>query len=150
MTQAKTTDTPLTYSSQLTLADARCVARAAEQEAVRNGWPMVIAIVDSGANLMLHERLDQAQLGSIEVAKQKAETAVRFRRPTRVFEDAVAQGGLHWRLLGMTNLVPLNGGIPLMRDGAVVGAIGVSGMSSEQDAQVAQAGANALAEHAPQ
>ncbi|RKF51162.1 hypothetical protein BCY88_02285 [Paraburkholderia fungorum] len=132
------------YSDRLNLADARRVARAAEEEALRHGWPMVIAVVDSGAHLVLQQRLDGAQLGSHDVARQKAETAVRFRRPTRVFEEAVTQGGLHLRLLGMTNLVPLDGGIPLIRDGAVVGAIGVSGMRSDQDAQVAQAGADAL------
>lgn len=105
---------------------------------------MVIAVVDSGAHLVLQHRLDQAQLGSIDVARQKAETAVRFRRPTKRFEEAVTQGGIHLRLLGMTNLTPLDGGIPLVLGGVVIGAIGVSGMQSEQDAQVAQAGANAL------
>ncbi|MFL9867757.1 heme-binding protein [Paraburkholderia fungorum] len=144
MTQPNENGMPMKYSDRLNLADARQVARAAEEEALRHGWPMVIAIVDSGAHLVLQQRLDGAQLGSHDVARQKAETAVLFRRPTRVFEDAVTQGGLHLRLLGMTNLVPLDGGIPLIRDGAVVGAIGVSGMRSDQDAQVAQAGADAL------
>ncbi|MFM0109157.1 heme-binding protein [Paraburkholderia rhynchosiae] len=76
--------------------------------------------------------------------RQKAETAVRFRRPSKFFQDAMSQAGIHLRLLGMSNLLPLDGGIPLILDGAVVGAIGVSGMQSEQDAQVAQAGADAL------
>ncbi|WP_202984887.1 GlcG/HbpS family heme-binding protein [Paraburkholderia sp. SG-MS1] len=132
----------MSYCDQFSLADARHVARAAEEEATRHGWPMVIAVVDSGGHLVLQQRLDGAQLGSIQVARQKAETAVLFRRPTRLFEDAVAQGGLHLRLLGMNNLVPLDGGIPLIRDGAVVGAIGVSGMRSDQDALVAQAEAD--------
>jgi glc operon protein GlcG len=144
MTQRNENGMPMKYSDRLNLADARQVARAAEEEALRHGWPMVIAVVDSGAHLVLQQRLDGAQLGSHDVARQKAETAVLFRRPTRVFEEAVTQGGLHLRLLGMTNLVPLDGGIPLIRDGAVVGAIGVSGMRSDQDAQVAQAGADAL------
>lgn len=144
MTQQNENGMPMKYSDRFSLADARRVARAAEEEAIRHGWPMVIAVVDSGGHLMLQQRLDGAQLGSNEVARQKAETAVRFRRPTCVFEDAVTQGGLHLRLLGMTNLVPLDGGIPLIREGAVVGAIGVSGMRSDQDAQVAQAGADAL------
>ncbi|WP_208866332.1 GlcG/HbpS family heme-binding protein [Paraburkholderia lacunae] len=134
----------MSYSNRFNLIDARQVVAAAEEEAMRHGWPMVIAVVDSGGHLVLQQRLDGAQLGSIDVARQKAETAVLFRRPTRVFEDALAQGGLHLRLLGMNNLVPLDGGIPLIRDGAVVGAIGVSGMRSDQDAQVAQAGADAL------
>lgn len=144
MTQRNENGMPMKYSDRLNLADARQVVRAAEEEALRHGWPMVIAVVDSGAHLVLQQRLDGAQLGSHDVARQKAETAVLFRRPTRVFEEAVTQGGLHLRLLGMTNLMPLDGGIPLIRDGAVVGAIGVSGMRSDQDAQVAQAGADAL------
>nr|WP_175165718.1 heme-binding protein [Paraburkholderia fynbosensis] len=133
---------PMSYSDRFSLADARRVAHAAEEAATRHGWPMVIAVVDSGGHLVLQQRLDGAQLGSIQVARQKAETAVLFRRPTRLFEDAIAQGGLHLRLLGMNNLVPLDGGIPLIRDAAVVGAIGVSGMRSDQDALVAQAGAD--------
>jgi uncharacterized protein GlcG (DUF336 family) len=136
-------NTPL-YGAPITLHQARQVAQAAEDEATRQGWPMVIAIVDSGGNLVLQHRLDQAQFGSIEVARQKAETAVRFRRSTKLFEDALAQGGMHLRLLGMTNLTPLDGGIPLILDGRVIGAIGVSGMQSHQDARVAQAGADAL------
>jgi glc operon protein GlcG len=144
MTQRNENDMSMSYSNRFNLADARRVVAAAEQEAARHGWPMVIAVVDSGGHLVLQQRLDGAQLGSIHVARQKAETAVLFRRPTRVFEEAIAQGGLHLRLLGMNNLVPLDGGIPLIRDGAVVGAIGVSGMRSDQDAQVAQAGAHKL------
>jgi glc operon protein GlcG len=132
------------YGAPITLNQAMQVAHAAREEAVRHGWPMVIAVVDSGAHLVLQHRLDQAQLGSIEVARQKAETAVRFRRPSKLFQDAVSQAGIHLRLLGMSNLMPLDGGIPLVLDGAVIGAIGVSGMQSEQDAQVAQAGADAL------
>lgn len=132
------------YGAPITLQRAKQVAQAAEDEAVRQGWPMVIAIVDSGGNLVLQRRLDQAQHGSIDVARQKAETAVRFRRSTKLFEDALTQGGLHLRLLGMSNLTPLDGGIPLVLDDRIVGAIGVSGMQSTQDAQVAQAGADVL------
>ncbi|MCX4164708.1 MULTISPECIES: heme-binding protein [Paraburkholderia] len=136
-------DVPL-YGTPITLLLAKKVAEAAEDEATRHGWPMVIAIVDSGGHLVLQHCLDQAQHGSIEVARKKAETAVRFRRSTKVFEDALAQGGLNLRLLGMTNLTPLDGGIPLVVDGRVIGAIGVSGMQSTQDAKVAQAGVDAL------
>jgi glc operon protein GlcG len=143
-----TTETPVQniplYGTPITLLLARQVAQAAEDEANRHGWPMVIAIVDSGGNLVLQHRLDQAQHGSSDVARQKAETAVRFRRSTKVFEDALAQGGMHLRLLGMTNLTPLDGGVPLVLAGRVIGAIGVSGMQSAQDAKVAQAGADAL------
>lgn len=140
------TPTPTTphYGAPITLEQAQRVAQAAQEEAQRHDWPMVIAIVDSAAHLVLQHRLDQAQLGSIEVARQKAETAVRFRRPTKRFEDALAQGGLHLRLLGMTNLTPLDGGLPLVVDGKVIGAIGVSGMQSHEDARVAEAGAAAV------
>lgn len=132
------------YGAPITFEQAQRVAQAAQDEAQRYDWPMVIAIVDSAGHLVLQHRLDQAQLGSIEVARQKAETAVRFRRPTKRFEDALAQGGLHLRLLGMTNLTPLDGGLPLIVDGKVIGAIGVSGMQSHEDALVAEAGAAAV------
>ncbi|RKP43513.1 GlcG/HbpS family heme-binding protein [Trinickia fusca] len=144
MNQDTLNPSALRYGAPITLDEARHVAQAAHDEAARQDWPMAIAIVDSGGHLVLLHRLDNTQLGSIEVARQKAETAVRFKRPTKRFEDALTEGGLHWRLLGMTNLTPLDGGIPLVRDGAVIGAIGISGMQSHQDAQVAQAGADAL------
>ncbi|MDE2288938.1 MAG: heme-binding protein [Burkholderiales bacterium] len=143
ITATPTSTVPL-YGAPITLRLAKQVAQAAEEEATRQGWPMVIAIVDSAGHLVLQQRLDQAQFGSIEVARQKAETAVRFRRSTKVFEDALAQGGIHLRLLAMTSLTPLDGGIPLVVDGRIVGAIGVSGMQSAQDAQVAQAGVGVL------
>ena len=135
--------TPL-YGDPITFDEATLVADAARAEAQRHGWPMVIAIADSGGHLVLLYRLDQAQHGSELVAQQKAKTAVDFRRPTRAFEAALADGGLHFRLLGMTNLTPLEGGLPILRDGKVIGAIGVSGMQSTQDAQVAAVGLAAL------
>ncbi|MEH2484891.1 glc operon protein GlcG [Bradyrhizobium sp. AZCC 2230] len=135
--------TPL-YGAPITLDEARVVADAACVEAQRHGWPMVIAIADSTGHLVLLYRLDQAQHGSVLVAQQKAKTAVDFRRPTGAFESALADGGLHLRLLGMTNLMPLEGGLPILRGGTVIGAIGVSGMQSTQDAQVAAAGLAAL------
>ncbi|WP_439363209.1 GlcG/HbpS family heme-binding protein [Bradyrhizobium sp. DASA03005] len=135
--------TPL-YGAPITLDEARLVADAARAEAQRHGWPMVIAIADSTGELALLYRLDQAQHGSVLVAQQKAKTAVDFRRSTAAFESALADGGLHLRLLGMTNLTPLEGGLPILRDGRVIGAIGVSGMQSTQDAQVAAAGLAAM------
>ena len=131
--------TPL-YGAPIALEEAALIADAARAEARRHGWPMVIAITDSGGHLVLLYRLDQAQHGSVLVAQQKAKTAVDFRRSTAAFESALADGGLHLRLLGMTNLTPLEGGLPIVRDGRVIGAIGVSGMQSTQDAQVASAG----------
>lgn len=136
--------TPLQYGPPVTLAQALAVMAAAEAEALAHDWPMVIAIVDSGGHLVMLHALDQAQHGSVPVAQGKAETAVNFRRPSKVFEDAVASGSLGWRLLGMSNLLPLDGGLPLIVEGRVVGAIGVSGMQSTQDAQVAAAGAAAI------
>jgi glc operon protein GlcG len=128
------------YGEPISLDRAKAVMEAAEAEAAKEGWPMVIAIVDSGANLVMLHRMDQAQLGSVLVAQQKAETALRFRRPTKAFQDVLEGGGTGWRILGMTNVLPLEGGLPLIADGRIIGAIGVSGMQSGQDAQVARAG----------
>ena len=128
------------YGDPISLDKAKAVMEAAEAEAAREGWPMVIAIVDSGGNLVMLHRMDQAQLGSIEVARQKAETALRFRRATKAFEDVVTAGGIGLRILAMPNVLPLEGGLPLISDGRIVGAIGVSGMQSSQDSQVARAG----------
>lgn len=132
------------YGSPISLAEAKRVVAGAEREAVANGLAVIIVVVDSAAQLVLLERLDHAQFGSIPVAISKAETAVRFKRPTKAVEDALAQGGLSLRLLTVPNISAIDGGIPLLRDGKIVGAIGVAGMAPSQDAQVAQAGALAL------
>ncbi|MFC4762685.1 GlcG/HbpS family heme-binding protein [Dyella koreensis] len=132
------------YGPPITLDDASRVMAAAEAEARRHGWPMVIAIVSSSGHLVMLHAFDDAQHGSVTVAQGKAETAVNFRRPSKLFEDAVKEGGLGLRLLGMSNLLPLDGGLPLCRDGRVIGAIGVSGMQSVQDAQVAATGASVI------
>jgi glc operon protein GlcG len=127
----------------LTLEVAKQISAAAEAEAVKNNWNMVIAVVDDGGLLMHLIRRDGTQYGSIQVAQDKARTAIAFRRPTKALEDAVA-GGRN-AILGLTGATPIEGGIPIVVDGEMVGAIGVSGGSSAQDAQVAQAGINALA-----
>jgi glc operon protein GlcG len=132
------------YGSALSLDVARKIASAAEAEAQANGWPMVIAIMDSGSNLVVLHKMDQAQTGSVRIAQAKAESAVRFKRPTKVFEEALATGGINLRLLATYGACPLEGGLPLMVDGQLVGAIGVSGMQSTQDALVAAVGANAM------
>jgi glc operon protein GlcG len=106
---------------------------------------VVIAIVDTGGNLVMLERLDNAQFGTVEVARQQAWSAAAFRRPTKVFQDAIADGGANLRLLSLEGASPLEGGIPLVVDGQIIGAIGVSGMTGEQDAQIAQAGVDSLA-----
>jgi glc operon protein GlcG len=135
---------PPEYGTSIALALAKQVMQAAEAEALANHWPMVIAIVDAGGHLQLFQRMDNAQLGSVRIAQAKAETALKFRRPTKIFEDSVAAGGTGWRILAMDGMCPLEGGVPLVQDGKIVGAIGVSGMHSSQDAQVANAGANVL------
>jgi len=117
---------------------------AAEGEAKRQGWPMAIAIMDSTGHLLLFQRMDGTQYASISIAQAKAQTAVDLRRATRVLQAAVAEGGLGLRLLGVPAAIPLEGGIPLLEDGKVIGSIGVSGMQSQQDGQVAEAGAAAL------
>jgi glc operon protein GlcG len=134
---------PPPYGPPLSLEVAKRVMAAAEAEAVANGWPMVIAIFDSTGHLAMLHRLDQSNLGAVALAQRKAETAVRFRRATKVFEEIVAGGGT--RLLSVADdIITLEGGVPLLAGGLVVGAIGVSGMQSHQDGQVAAAGARAL------
>lgn len=134
----------LQYGTAITLTEAKAVLAAAESEARAHGLAVITAIVDSAAQLVLLERLDHAQFGSIEVAVMKAQTAVRFKRPTKAVEDALSQGGLALRLLTVPSICAIDGGIPLLRDGKIVGAIGVAGMLPQQDAQVAQAGADAF------
>jgi glc operon protein GlcG len=132
------------YGAAITLEQAKKITAGAEAEATKNNWPVVIAIVDSGGNLVMLSRLDNAQWGSIEVAKDKARSAVAFRRPTKVFQDAIGQGGGNLRLLNLSGASLLEGGIPIVVDGKIVGAVGVSGVTSQQDAQIGQAGIDAM------
>lgn len=132
------------YGSPLGLALATEIARRAEAEAAANGWAMVIAVVDASGHLLLLHKMDHAQYGSIAIAQAKAMTALNFKRPSKAFEDAVAAGGLGLRLLAAEGLCPLEGGIPLIVGEVIVGAIGVSGAQSNQDGQVAAAGALAV------
>jgi len=133
------------YGPPILLEAARKVMAAAEAEAVANDWRMAIAIVDSGGNLVMLHRMDQSNLGAVAIAPRKATSAVNFRRPTKVFEDMLVAGGAGIRMLAFApELIPVDGGVPLIGGGLLVGAIGVSGMQSFQDAQVAQAGARAL------
>ena len=141
MAQAAPPSTP--YGTPIDMAAAKKAMAAAEAEAIKNNWGVAIAIVDSGANLVMLQRLDNAQLSSVRIAEQKARTAAEFRRPTKVFEDAVAGGGIGLRVLTFGASVA-EGGVPIISGGKVIGAIGVSGVQSQQDAQVAQAGADAL------
>jgi uncharacterized protein GlcG (DUF336 family) len=125
----------------LTLADAEKISNAAEARARQDNWNVVIAIMDAGGNLVLLRRMDGTQIGSIDVAQKKAETAVKFRRPSKVFEDLVKAGNVHIMSLGVA---AVEGGVPLMHDGQVIGSIGISGVTSAQDGIIAAAGAAAL------
>jgi glc operon protein GlcG len=132
------------YGAPISLEQAKRAVAAAEAESRKNNWNMVIAVLDTGGHLIMLERMDGVQLGSIGAAQDKAYSAVMYRRPTKVFQDLVAQGGANIRLLGLRGASVLEGGIPIIVDGKLIGAIGVSGHTSEQDAQVAKAGADAL------
>jgi glc operon protein GlcG len=140
---ASTYATPIGPS--IGLDAAKKAAAAASAEARKNGWFMAIAVVDPAGTLVYFEKADTTQLGSAVVAIDKARSAALFKRPTKAFEDAVAKGGVGVRILGLTGAVPLEGGLPLMQDGKLVGGIGVSGDLSEHDGQCAVAGAAALA-----
>jgi len=126
----------------LTLEDAKRVAAAAEAEARNNGWKVVIAVVDDGGHLLYLQRSHDTQFGSVETAVAKAHASVAFQRPTKTSEDAVLSGRLIH--LALPGVIPAEGGVPLERDGFIVGAIGISGVRSFQDGQIAQAGVNAL------
>ena len=126
----------------ISLELAKKVAARAEAEAAQRKWTVVIAIVDEGGNLVLLEKMDGTQLGSIEVARAKATTALRFKRPTKAFEDAVA-GGRN-AILSLPGAVLVEGGVPLVVNGAMIGAIGISGMKSNEDGIVAAAAVTVL------
>lgn len=126
----------------LTLEDARRVAAAADSEARSNEWKVVIAVVDDGGHLLYLQRSHDTQFGSVETAIAKAHAAVAFQRPTKASEDAVLSGRLIH--LALPGVIPAEGGVPLLRDGVVIGGLGISGVRSFQDGQIAQAGVNAL------
>jgi uncharacterized protein GlcG (DUF336 family) len=132
-------DAQLTAKRALTLEGAKTIAAAAVAEARKNQWNMIIAVVDDGANLMYLERMDGAQIGSIEIAQLKARSAVKFKRMTKEFGDRLAAGADF--LLSVPDLAPFDGGVPIMVGGECVGAVGVSGATAEQDGHVARAAA---------
>lgn len=137
MTQATTVERP-----RLTLAGAKAILAAAEAEARKNNWPVAIAVVDDGGHLYAFERLDDTQLGSIKVAIGKARSAVLFKRESKAWEEALKSGRLS--PLAFPDLLPAEGGIPLVVAGQIIGGVGVSGVKPEDDARVARAGAAAL------
>lgn len=128
----------------ITLSVAKKLAAAAETEATKRGATVVIAIVDDGGNLIVLHRLDDTQVASVEVAIGKAKTAAIFRRPSKVFEDQIRDGRV--AALALPGATPLQGGIPIVVDGKVIGAVGVSGNSPQEDEEIAKVGAGAIAD----
>ena len=132
------------YGPPITLDQAKKAVAAAQADARKNKWDVVVAIVDPAGQLVLLEKMDNTQNAASEVARQKASSAALYRRPTKAFQDGLAAGGAGLRILRLEGAVPLDGGLPIVVDGKITGAIGVSGVTSEQDGQIAKAGVDAL------
>jgi uncharacterized protein GlcG (DUF336 family) len=132
------------YGTPLNIDTARKVAAAAVAEARKSNFSMAIAIVDPSGMLVYFEKMDNTQNGSVNVAIDKARSAALFRRPTKAFQDLVAAGGEGLRMLALQGVVPVEGGLPIIVGGRVVGAVGASGGTSAQDGQVAKAGTDAV------
>ncbi len=134
----------MSYGPSITREDAKTIGTAALKEAAANQWTMAVAVVDPHGDLVYFEKMDGTPLGSTMVCQDKARSAARFKRPTKVFQDMLASGGEGLRVLGINGAVPVEGGVPILRDGKVVGAVGLSGGTSPQDGQCAQVGIAAL------
>jgi len=132
------------YGANVTLEQAKKALAAADAEARKNGWPVAIAVVDTAGMLVLYQRHDNTQTASVQIAQDKAVSAAMFRRPSKAFQDVLAKGGDGLRVLGLHGATPVEGGIPLTIEGKIIGAIGVSGVNSDQDSMVAKAGADTL------
>jgi uncharacterized protein GlcG (DUF336 family) len=135
---------PNPYGAAINLESARKVASVAAAEARKNGWNMAIAIVDTAGDLVYFEKLDGTQAASSDIAIDKARSSARFKRPTKALQDVLATGGAGLRMLALDGAVPVDGGVPVIIDAKIVGAIGVSGGTSQQDGEVATAGAAAV------
>jgi uncharacterized protein GlcG (DUF336 family) len=135
-----TAQSPLPYGSPVTLETAHKAATAALAEARKNSWTVAVAIVDAGGNLVYFEKIDGTQTGSVNVSIAKARSAALYKRPTKAFQDTLASGGVGLRVVHLEGAVAVEGGIPIIVDQKVVGAIGVSGATAEQDGQCASAG----------
>jgi uncharacterized protein GlcG (DUF336 family) len=135
---------PEFYGLSINLDTAKKIATSAIAEARKNNWTMAVAIIDTGGNLVYFEKMDGTQTGSVRVAISKGRSAVLFKRPTKAFQDILAAGGEGLRVLRLEGAVPVEGGLPLLMDGKIVGAIGVSGGTSQQDGVVAKAGSDTL------
>jgi glc operon protein GlcG len=138
------TSQTMSYGPNINLETAKKITAPAIAEARKNNWNMAIAIVDTAGDLVYFEKMDDTQIGSVQVAQSKARSAARFKRATKVFQDALAAGGEGLRILALDGAIPVEGGIPLVVGGKIVGAIGASGGTSQQDGDVAQAGVSAI------
>lgn len=132
------------YGSNITLEQAKKAMASAEAYAIKSNWPVAIAIVDTAGHLVLYQRLDNTQTASVQVAIDKGVSAAIYRRPTKAFQDGLAKGGEGWRLANLRGASMLDGGLPVVIGGKIVGGIGVSGVAGNQDAEVAKAGADAV------
>src|SRR5262245_29151720 len=135
---------PLLYGAPITLDTAKKALAAAEAEARKNNWNVMIVVLDSGGHMVMSQRLDGTQYASIRIAEGKARTALEFKRPTKALDDTIAGGGAGLRLLSVHGATVIEGGVPIVVDGKIAGSIGVSGVTSQQDAQIARAGADAV------
>jgi len=135
---------PNPYGAPISVDNAKKAAAAAVAEARKNNWTMAVAVIDPGGALVYFEKMDGTQTGSVNVALGKARSAALYKRPTKVWQDVVAAGGGGLRVLSLEGIVPSDGGIPLVVDGKIVGAIGLSGGTADQDGQCAKAGADSV------
>jgi glc operon protein GlcG len=132
------------YGAAISADAAKKIAAAAIAEARKNNWEMAVAVVDTAGYLVYFERMQDTQLASVEIAIEKAKSAALFRRPTKAFQDTLAGGGEGLRILRLAGAIPVEGGIPIVVNGKLIGAVGASGGSSDQDGRTAQAGAAAM------
>ena len=135
---------PNMYGPSITSEQAKTVAAAAVAEARKNQWTMAVAVVDPAGDLVYFEKMDNTQVGSVDVAISKARSSARFKRPTKAFQDALAAGGEGWRIVTLEGAVAVEGGVPLIVGGKIVGAVGASGGTAQQDGVTASAGAGTL------
>src|SRR5215831_1602837 len=135
---------PNPYGASVTLDQAKKIAALSVAEAAKNNWKMAIAIVDVAGDLVYFEKMDGTQVASVNIAQDKARSSVRFKRPTKAMQDVLAAGGAGVRFLALQGAIPVEGGLPLLIDGKIVGAIGASGGTSDQDGLAAKAGADSV------
>jgi glc operon protein GlcG len=135
---------PNPYGASINLEQAKKMAALSVAEAAKNNWKMAIAVVDVAGDLVYFEKMDGTQVASVNIAQDKARSAVRFKRPTKAMQDVLAQGGAGVRFLALQGAIPVEGGLPIVMDGKIVGAIGASGGASDQDGLTAKAGADSV------